>query len=135
MIRVLVLYITDVKQQTTANFNSGLYIVPPTPIDFLTMKSSTQDISIVNMGSKKLETRLESGFSGSFLRCLALKSSSKSHQTTTFFVQNDERFTNRLSNLVLNFIKKNHMMTFWFLVTTWEQENESQRQKNQIIRP
>ena len=72
-------------------------------------------------------------FSGS--RSLALKSSSKSHQMTTCFVQNDIIF-NKTTSFILNHHFEWKKLSFDdFLMTTWEQENESQRKNKSQIPP
>ena len=62
-----------------------------------------------------------------FSLALALKSSTKRHQMTIFFIQNDEVFTKTKS-----FLLNTH---FWlrFFMTTWEREVESQRKKKPQI--
>ena len=67
-------------------------------------------------------------FSGS--QTLALKSSLKSHQMTTFLIQNEywENVDFILVNTSSFWIKKFSFDDF--LITTWEREGKSQKKKN-----
>ena len=65
---------------------------------------------------------------------LALKTSLKSHQMTTLFIQNDNVFTQMLIfSLKPLFWAKKKLSFDDFLLTTWEWENKSKRKKEPEI--